>query len=94
MQAGFRAERSLGYVQITGLSASTGLTIPAGTTLILITPQAQAIRWRDDGIAPTAAIGYPLAVGGELQYSSSGMASLRFIEQVAGSTINVTFFGS
>ena len=86
--------RPLGYVQVTVLSASTGLTIPAGCCLIRVIPQTQAVRWRDDGTAPTATVGQPLAVGAELLYDATGMVALRFIEQVASAAINVTFYGS
>jgi len=94
MQMGFRAERSLGYVQITDLSTAQPLTIPPGCTLVLVTPEVAAVRWRDDGTAPTATVGYPLAVGGELQYSATRMEALRFIQQTAGAIINVAFYGS
>lgn len=93
MQAGFRAERALGYTQILA-ATSTQLAIPLGCTLILVTPEAQAVRWRDDGTPPTATVGYPLAVGVELQYSANQMASLRFIEQALSTKLNVTFYGS
>jgi hypothetical protein len=92
MQQGFSAEQPLGYTQIT-CATSTGLTIPAGTSLILIQPQTQAVRWRDDGGAPTATVGYPLAAGSELRYTAKGMAALRFIEQTASALLNVTFYG-
>lgn len=88
-QAGLK---SLGYVQITA-AAATALAIPAGTILIRIVPEAQAVRWRDDGVDPTAAIGQPLAVGAELVYVGAQMAALKFIEQAASTKINVTFYG-
>ena len=103
MQFGFQCERSLGHAQSGAVDASTlvsSLTfgsagtagIPAGTALLLITPQTQAIRWRDDGIAPTAAVGYPLAAGSELRYTGTNMAALRVISQVAGAIINVAAY--
>lgn len=85
--------RTLGYVQVTGLSAATALTIPAGTALVLVIPQTQAVRWRDDGTSPTASVGYPLAVGSELRYDGANMGALKFIEQAASAAINVTFYG-
>lgn len=85
--------RSLGQVQVSGLSAATGLTIPTGCALILVIPQTQAVRWRDDGTAPTASIGQPVAVGQELRYDGANMANLKFIEQVASAVINVAFYG-
>ena len=84
--------KALGYTQVTGLSASTGLSIPAGTTLILVTPETQAVRWRDDGTAPTGSVGYPLPVGAELRYIAEQMAALRFIEQLPSAKLNVVFY--
>ena len=40
------AERCLGYQQITNVSAAVGLTVPVGTTLMLIRPDGQPVRWR------------------------------------------------
>jgi len=56
----------LGYQQITDLSASVGLTLPTqpvSPTVALIVPLTQDVRWRDDGVAPTATVGMPLAAG-------------------------------
>ncbi len=103
MQQGFMGEAPLGYAQSAAVDASTlvsSLTfggqsaagIPAGTALLLITPQTQAVRWRDDGTAPTATVGYPLAVGQELRYTGRGQQNLRFISQTAGAIINVTAY--
>ena len=85
----------VGYQQITSLAASTALTIP--TTFpqrpvrCIIRPQAQAVRWRDDGVAPTASVGYPLNVGDELLYDGE-LSNIRFIEQAASAAINVAYY--
>jgi len=99
--------KSLGYAQFAagGVDASTLVStatfgtsavagIPSGTTHLLITCAAQAIRWRDDGTAPTAAIGYPLAIGTELVYAGSAMGQLRLISQAAGAVVNIVAYGS
>lgn len=93
MQKNFEKEIALGYQQITVLTASTGLTVPAGTKMIRIIAEAQAVRWRDDGTAPTATVGQPLAVGVEMIYTANNAGVLRFIEQVAGGKLNVTYYG-
>lgn len=96
-------EQPLGYAQLTSIDSSTLVSsatfgtatsagIPAGTSLLIIIPQTQAIRWRDDGTAPTATVGYPLAVGQELRYTGRGQANLRVISQVAGAAINITAY--
>ena len=88
-----------GYQQITGLSAATKLTVPprdlsglAGTPRIaIITAEAQAVRWRDDGVAPTATVGMPLPAGVTLQYDGD-LSQIQFIEQTAGAIVNVTYY--
>lgn len=103
MQMGFIAERPLGYGQFAagGVDASTLLStitvngvvgIPEGTALVVIVCTAQAVRWRDDGTAPTAAVGQPLAAGVEMRYTARGLRNLRFISQVAGAILDCTFY--
>jgi hypothetical protein len=90
----FRAERALGYQQLTiDATTSQALTVPAGTQLILISPETQAIRIRDDGTNPTASVGYPVPTGAEMRYSGGNMAALKIIGQVASSVVNVLYYG-
>jgi hypothetical protein len=89
----------LGYQQITSLSASTALTVPirdvnglsVKPAIALITPETQAVRWRDDGVAPTATVGMPLAVGVTLQYDGD-LTQIRFFEQAASAKLNVVYY--
>ena len=90
---------SLGYQQIVGLAASTALTVPARDlngmnaepTMALIVADTQGVRWRDDGVAPTASVGMPLAAGVPLLYDGD-MTLIRFIEQAATATLNITYY--
>jgi hypothetical protein len=93
MDAGYRNERTLGYEQLTSLAAATGLTVPSGTVRAVVIPTAQAVRWRDDGVNPTASVGMPLAAGVERSFDTANLAPLRFIEQAAGAVLNVTYYG-
>lgn len=90
----------LGYQQITSLSSATGLTVPtrdpvtglaAKANFALITPEAQAVRWRDDGTVPTSSVGMPLAVGVTLQYDGD-LSKIKFIEQSSGAIVNVSYY--
>jgi len=81
----------LGYQQITSLSASTALTVPSGATRALVIPQTQNVRWRDDGTAPTASIGMPLAAGTILSYDGD-LSRIRFIETTASAAINISYY--
>jgi hypothetical protein len=90
---------AMGYQQITSLSASTGLTVPTcdpngaktQPTLAVIIADTQGVRWRDDGTAPTASIGMPLAVGVPLAYDGD-LNKIRFIEQNASAVLNVSYY--
>ena len=90
---------SLGYQQITSLGSAANLTVPARdkmgnkqqATIALITPEAQAVRWRDDGVAPTSTVGMPLAVGVTLQYDGD-LTNIKFIEQASGAKINISYY--
>lgn len=89
--------KALGYQQITSLSASTALTIAQDENTrnagrAIISPETQNVRWRDDGTAPTASVGYLLAVGSELDYSGS-LDNLRFIETAASAKLNICYYG-
>lgn len=89
----------MGYQQITSLSSATALTVPqrdltglVGTPRIaIITPESQAVRWRDDGVAPTASVGMPLAAGVTLQYDGD-LSQIKFIEQVGGAKLNISYY--
>jgi hypothetical protein len=100
MQQNFIAEKPLGYAQAAAGTFDTaktlavaGITVPDGTALILIVAEAQAIRWRDDGIAPTTTVGQPLAVSTELRYTARGSRALQIISQAAGAIVNFVFYG-
>lgn len=88
-----------GYQQITSLSSATNLTVPttdpsglnAKPTIAIITPEGQAVRWRDDATAPTASVGMPLAVGVTLQYDGD-LTKIRFIEQTSGAKLNISYY--
>jgi hypothetical protein len=90
-----------GYVQQTSVDTATGLTnIPTRTpggakglpTLAIIVAEAQGVRYRDDGVSPTATVGMPLAVGVPLAYDGD-LTVIQFISQVAGAKLNISYYG-
>ncbi len=99
MDSNFLAEAGEGYVQVLNLSATTpmalGPLMPAmSPRLILIKVEGQSIRFRDDGTAPTATVGYPVAAGEEFSYTGvpSNQQNLSIIGQTAGATVNILFY--
>jgi hypothetical protein len=90
----------IGYQQISSLSSAQALTVPSvdpvtglnqRPNLALITPETNGVRWRDDGVAPTASIGMPLAAGVTLQYDGD-LRKIQFIEQTASAKINISYY--
>jgi hypothetical protein len=89
----------LGYQQITSLSSAQSLTVPVvdlqgcacKPSIALIVAETQAVRWRDDGTAPTASVGMPLAVGVALQYDGD-LSKIQFIEQVGSAKLNISYY--
>lgn len=88
----------LGYCQLTSIDAATKLStcsggIPTGANLVYFIPETQAVRIRDDGVAPTASVGFPIAVGAPVLYTAT-VTSIQVISQIAGAKLNVLFYKS
>jgi hypothetical protein len=81
----------LGYQQITSLGTAQSLTVPGTATVAFITVEGAAVRWRDDGTAPTASIGMPVGTGVQITYSGT-LSAIQFIQQAASATLNISYF--
>lgn len=93
----------LGYFQGTvdgttaeSLAVLTGSAIPAGALYAMIQIDTGGTnvfcRWRDDGTAPTAAVGFPLLTGVQFFYNGS-LSAFQIIGSAAGpSTISVAYY--
>lgn len=85
----------LGYCQLTSIDTSTLLSsctgFPTDATRAVFVPEAQAIRYRDDGTAPTTTVGQPVAVGVSIEYTGA-LSKVRVIAQVSGAKLNVLFY--
>lgn len=83
------ASISTGYQQITSLASAVTITPGAGSTYCVVVPEVQAVRYRDDGTAPTASVGFPLAVAQPAVFRLVSFTSLQFIQQAASATLDV-----
>lgn len=85
----------MGYEQVTaGFAAAQNLpSVPDGAALAIIQPVGGAIRFRDDGTAPTAAIGMKVSDGDSIQYPGS-LTALEFIGDGGGAAteVNITYY--
>lgn len=86
----------VGYCQLTSLSSAVLIStctggIPTGASIALIVAETQAVRWRDDGTAPTAGVGMPIAVNGSLSYQGD-LTKFQVIQQTASATVDIAFY--
>lgn len=87
----------VGYQQFAAGAVDTAqaLTIPTTRgqrpSYAIITAVTQAIRWRDDGTAPTTAVGMPLPVNTPFVYDGD-LAAIRIIASTAGAEVNVSYY--
>lgn len=82
----------LGYEQITSLTAAKSLTVPSGANFAIITVSTAAVRWRDDGTAPTASLGMPLATNDEPMEYSGTLTAIQFIAQSGNPVLDVSYY--
>lgn len=84
-----------GYQQLT-VTTLQSLTIPAACNgapvLAVIKVETQAVRYRDDGTAPTSSVGMPVAVTDAPIYYEGTISALQFIAQVSGGVVDVSYY--
>ena len=88
----------LGYCQLTSLASAAKLSycaggIPARANIAWIGVESQGIRYRDDGAAPTASVGFPIPAGGTLFYVGT-LSAIELIGQNAAAIVDILFYHS
>ena len=84
---------SAGASQFIGsLSSAVALAPPSGATKAIITVESQSVRWRDDGVAPTASVGNLLPVGTIMFYTVLPLANMKLIETTASAAVTVSYY--
>jgi hypothetical protein len=91
--------RPLGYQQISAatLAAATPLTMPtavpgiAGPGLVIVQCNGGSVRWRDDGVDPTASVGMSIPAGAELDYVGDA-TKIKFILSAAAPILDVSYY--
>ena len=80
-----------GFQSITDLSVAVGLTVPSGSTTTIVNVETSSVRWRDDGVAPTATVGMLLLPGQTLIYNGN-LSAIQFIDVTSGAAIVANFY--
>jgi hypothetical protein len=83
---------SLGFQQLTGMTSAASLTVPTGADAVLLSADTQAVRWRDDGTAPTASVGMSIRTTDQAFLYTGDLAAIQFIAAVSGAVLNCTYF--
>lgn len=84
----------LGYQQLMAaeLATAQNLSPPAGAVLALIVPEVEAVRWRDDGTAPTTTVGMLLSPGLLPFVYTADLSTIEFIAASSGAILNVSYY--
>lgn len=82
----------LGFESISNPATAQSLTPVAGAKFALISTATAAIRWRDDGTAPTATVGIALAVGEYFQYFGD-LSAIQVINDGGAAVVSVAYYG-
>lgn len=84
-----------GYTQqsVTSLVAST-LTVPSAAQMAVVEVETATIRYRDDGTAPTTAIGMPVTATSTVVVCGIGtLNAWKAIASGANAKLNTSFYG-
>ena|SRR5437879_5605020 len=83
-----------GYQQLTVSTTAVSLTVPAGTQMAVVLNETQPVRYRDDGVAPTASVGVLVGAGQALSVCSAAVTAIQFIRQGAtDSLMSISYYG-
>jgi len=72
-------------------SATSG-GIPPGATMAYLDAETAAVRFRDDGGAPTASVGSLIATGNPGIFYTGTLSALQFIAATGSPLLNVSFY--
>lgn len=86
--------RCLGFQQLTVSSVSLSLTVPANSLYAYIAVDAQPIRMRLDGVAPTSVIGQPFVANDAIFLAGSDLLNKCRVIRSGGvdSILNIHYF--
>jgi hypothetical protein len=85
----------LGYVQLTNLGTAKTLgTIPKNALWAVLTAEGAAVRFRDDGTAPTATVGQLITTTDPPFTYTGQLGNVQVIGTAGGAILNVSLYGT
>jgi hypothetical protein len=87
--------KPLGYQQLTNITSATALTVPAGARYCTMQAETADVRYRDDGTAPTVAVGGIVRATDTEPFLYKGPPkNLEVIQAAAGAILNVFYYAN
>lgn len=80
---------AVGFSASADAACASGLPITARTVEICV--EAQSVRYRDDGVAPTTTVGMLVTAGTCWAYAGT-IAAIQFIAVTNGAVVDVSFY--
>ena len=78
-------------------ATAVALTPPIGSQFALISVETAAVRWRDDGVSPTASDGILLPETSSTEpwtyVGTYGLSQIKFIATTGTASLNVSYYG-
>ncbi len=90
----FRGPRqSLGYQRMDDVMAVATYLAPRGAISVILQAEDQNVRWRDDGVAPTATVGMLLRITDPPFEYFGNLSALQVIRTAPGAILNLIYRG-
>ena len=86
----------IGYEQLTVSTTAVSLTPPnVGSRVVVILIRTNAVRYRDDGTAPTSTVGMPQDAGSVLVVCGASIGKIKLIRSgSADATAEISYYGT
>lgn len=99
MDANVASLSALGQGQLTSLGSAVAVStvsggIPAGTQKVLLEPEAQNVRYRDDGTDPTSGVGILMVANTVYEFDVAQIPRMKVIETTGSAKLNISFYGT
>lgn len=85
--------RPKGFQSLPVSTVAVGLTVPAGAELAIGFLETDVVRYRDDGVNPTASVGTPLNPSTSFVICQGSLSTIRFIRQTTDAALNLAYYG-
>ena len=82
----------VGFQQILAFSGLQTLTVPTGATWAIIRAETNNIRWRDDGVSPTASVGQFMVTTDQPFIYTGSLSTFSVIPVTGSATLDIAYY--